>query len=1314
MYNVLYFLPLRQHWQSIRGHYVHRPHRIQDRLNLLYPVKREELLDKLYKATDSSFKLQASFGYILQHKETDEQKYFHPSQNNAAVFDKAPLVRNFRDLEKAVDVIMNFDPHRWAQINRPDTKWFVLVVCQVSLYINRLKDHPIGRQRCGHSTPRFIAKNKGLDNLTTNLRGDDNLCLFRCLAKHMGKDDDKAAYLCRKAGFNPFLFKGLGLDELYIVERKFSIQIWVYQLELTDDDGEEAITGKLIRRSPFTFPDKLYLNLYDSHFSRITDLARYCSKFPCNKCGHVFTKQFNAQRHERLCRQDIVEVFPGGIYKPKPSIIDQLKAVGIEIPSELTVFPYRAVFDIEVFFQNPGKEVKNSPSTVWECVHVPASIGVTSNVSGFKHPKCFVSDGNSQMLVNNFVDYLNDISEKSYTKMKSKLSLYIEQLDEKIETEKKRCDLLELEQGDEWDETETRLLKHLEKLKLNLNTWMKKLVVLGFNSGKYDINVLLPFLVERCKSQGIHIRPVKRNSSFITLSTDQLQFLDLSNYLAPNTSYAQYLKTFNPKGDMKAFFPYQWFDSLAKLNETSLPPHEAFYSSLKACNISEEEYASCLVAWREKNMKTFRDYLEYYQLLDTQPMLEAVKNQCKFFIERGIDMFKDACSLPGISSKYVFKNSPNAKFMLFSNSDADIFKSLKHQFTGGPPIIFHREAHSGESKIKERQYGDDAHTVENIVGYDANSLYLSCTGKSMPLGYMTRRKAPNFTPTKPARAKLAVEWLEYMNHVSEFEIKHELNNWPEGEKKVGGKMLSVDGYHEDESGHCHVYEMHGCLYHAHSCLVGKGKKYKWEDLHPIQSDRTWREVASHSQSKDSYIKSLPNTTLNVMYECQWNFMKKTYPKINKFVETCEYFKKNSKWPKNVSEEDILQMVLKKELFGIVWCDIRVPDELKSKFAEFPPIFKNAEVSRADIGSFMRAYCEKENLLTSPRKLLISSYFGKAQLIPTDLLRWYLKHGLIVDRIYEVLEFQGGKCFLDFVEMVTTYRRAGDGNQNLAILSELFKLFGNSFYGKTLEDKAKQKTVSYCNDPETCVKIRDKRFVNLNEVGDKYYEVQLTKQRIHYDLPILVGFFVYANAKKRLLEFHYDCIAKHTDSSMRQEMSTDTDSMYYALSKPSLSDIVLPSKRKVFFKKFRKYFPSPACDDHYDAFVENMTSHGRWVQKECCKEREKFDQRTPALFKIEAEGVSMVCLNSKTYFLLKKDDQFKLSSKGLSKTQNKFTLQDFVSVLKTKESKGGKNIGFRTGRGKKMFTYVQERKGFSYLYIKRKVLSDGISTIPLNL
>ena len=43
-------------------------------------------------------------------------------------------------------------------------------------------------------------------------------------------------------------------------------------------------------------------------------------------------------------------------------------------------------------------------------------------------------------------------------------------------------------------------------------------------------------------------------------------------------------------------------------------------------------------------------------------------------------------------------------------------------------------------------------------------------------------------------------------------------------------------------------------------------------------------------------------------------------------------------------------------------DIRVPDNLKEKFSEMCPIFKNTNINRDDIGEYMNAYAEERNIM----------------------------------------------------------------------------------------------------------------------------------------------------------------------------------------------------------------------------------------------------------------------------------------------------------------------------------------------------------------
>jgi hypothetical protein len=121
---------------------------------------------------------------------------------------------------------------------------------------------------------------------------------------------------------------------------------------------------------------------------------------------------------------------------------------------------------------------------------------------------------------------------------------------------------------------------------------------------------------------------------------------------------------------------------------------------------------------------------------------------------------------------------------------------------------------------------------------------------------------------------------------------------------------------------------------------------------------------------------------------------------------------------------------------------------------------------------------------------------------------------------------------------------------------------------------------------------------------------------------------------------------------------------------------------------------------------------RWFPRECCQKHAQFDKRVPGLFKTEYEGDEMIGLCSKTY-IVNNPSEYKFSSKGVSKRLVKDPLDIFKRVLSTGKPASGENKGFRV-RNNGIYSYNQSRCGFSYFYCKRRVLEDGIHTVPLNI
>ena len=55
-------------------------------------------------------------------------------------------------------------------------------------------------------------------------------------------------------------------------------------------------------------------------------------------------------------------------------------------------------------------------------------------------------------------------------------------------------------------------------------------------------------------------------------------------------------------------YPYDYVDSMRKLDKTSLPPKEAFYFILTDEGTIDEDYQHAQTVWKEFNIESMKDY----------------------------------------------------------------------------------------------------------------------------------------------------------------------------------------------------------------------------------------------------------------------------------------------------------------------------------------------------------------------------------------------------------------------------------------------------------------------------------------------------------------------------------------------------------------------------------------------------------------------------------------------------------------------------------------------------------------------------------
>ena len=193
----------------------------------------------------------------------------------------------------------------------------------------------------------------------------------------------------------------------------------------------------------------------------------------------------------------------------------------------------------------------------------------------------------------------------------------------------------------------------------------------------------------------------------------------------------------------------------------------------------------------------------------------------------------------------------------------------------------------------------------------------------------------------------------------------------------------------------------------------------------------------------------------------------------------------------------------------------------------------------------------------------------------------------------------------------------------------------------------------------------------------------------------------------MLELVSNFFDRFCDQDKYEFIEMDTDSLYLAVSEKEVEDMIR-SEMKEHWNDLR----AADCRSNFGA-----NSPGNFFPRRCSEVHNKFDQRTPGLFKEEFRCTEMIVLCSKTYCCLDEETQtIKLSAKGINKTAliNDDPMEKYRSVLQRQEQVENVIRGFRVVGSSKVCTYQLTKKGLAYFYAKRKVCDDGFQIIPLDI
>jgi hypothetical protein len=278
------------------------------------------------------------------------------------------------------------------------------------------------------------------------------------------------------------------------------------------------------------------------------------------------------------------------------------------------------------------------------------------------------------------------------------------------------------------------------------NSWNFFVPVIFHNLRSYDSHFIIKHfdrrLVQTGENKFKNVKIVATSSEkFISFDINYLRFIDSVMFLS--ASLDTLVKNLRQAGDdkfvhtqrhmgtdksvlAKGVYPYEWFDSLEKFKETSLPPIENFHSRLNDADITPDEYLRAQTIFATAKCKNFKDYHDYYMRSDVlllADVFEEFRSMC--LCNYGLDPVH-YLTLPSFAWSAMLKQT-GIELRLITDIDQEQF--ISNSIRGGISVISHRYAAGNNAYLEEY---DPSKETSYIMYLDCNNLYGASMSEELP------------------------------------------------------------------------------------------------------------------------------------------------------------------------------------------------------------------------------------------------------------------------------------------------------------------------------------------------------------------------------------------------------------------------------------------------------------------------------------------------------------------------------------------------------------------------------------------------------
>ena len=146
-----------------------------------------------------------------------------------------------------------------------------------------------------------------------------------------------------------------------------------------------------------------------------------------------------------------------------------------------------------------------------------------------------------------------------------------------------------------------------------------------------------------------------------------------------------------------------------------------------------------------------------------------------------------------------------------------------------------------------------------------------------------------------------------------------------------------------------------------------------------------------------------------------------------------------KFDKSIKLEDILNTSDDNDIGHFVEVHLKYLDNIKGKTMKFPFAPVNKKINPDDFNDYMETI--KPNTCTQTKKLICDWSDKKNYLIHYRMLKFHVRHGMIVDKVHNVISFTQSMWLEKYINFITRKRNQAVNDFE----KDFYKLLNNAFY-----------------------------------------------------------------------------------------------------------------------------------------------------------------------------------------------------------------------------------------------------------------------------